>query len=90
MAAKIAKPLITSNTKLIIDEASFQASSFCFRAKKDVNVGMKADAKAPPATRLNNISDTRFAAQKASFSAPVPNALRIITPFAKLMTLLNT
>lgn len=90
MAAKMANALIISKTKLMIDEANFHAFSFCFCTKNVENVGMKADANAPPATKLNNTSDTRLAAQKASFSIPVPNALRITTPFAKLITLLIT
>ena len=88
IAAKTAKALMISSTKLMMDEANFHAFSFCFFTKNVENVGMKADANAPPATRLNNTSDTRLAAQKASFSIPVPKALRITTPLARFMMLL--
>jgi hypothetical protein len=40
-------------------------------------MGMKADANAPPATRLKSVSATRLAALNASISAFVPKAFAI-------------
>ena len=42
--------------------------------RKPVNIGIKAEPNAPPATRLNSSSVTRFAALKESSAALVPKA----------------
>ena len=67
----------TSMTRLITPEARRQAPAI-FTPRKPVNVGMKADPSAPPATRLNRTSTIRLAALNESNSADVPNA-RVIT-----------
>ena len=76
-ANSAARALVTVRIRVIrfpIDEASCQAPDRSSVVKAPVKVGMNADAKAPPATRLNNRSGNRAAALKASISALVPNA----------------
>ena len=55
-------------------EASCQACKRLSSVSSPVKVGMKEDASAPPATRAKIVSETRFAAVKASISGSVPNA----------------
>ena len=57
------------------EEASFQAPRWSSLVRKPVKVGMKAEARAPPATRLKSSSVMRLAALKESRSAEVPKAL---------------
>jgi len=53
---------------------AFQAPWCSPRVRNPVKVGMKAEASAPPATRLKSRSGIRAAALKASISGPVPKA----------------
>ena len=53
-------------------EARRQAPERLFCVSRVANIGMKADAKAPPAIRLNKISGTLLAEKKASRETPVP------------------
>ena len=59
-------------TRLAIAEASFQAAFRSPWLRKVVNTGIKAEPRAPPATRLNRISESRLAAKKASKVPLVP------------------
>jgi len=58
-----------------MDEANFQALLLSPFTRKEEYIGIKADPKAPPAMRLNKVSETRFAAIKASSSIEAPNNL---------------
>ena len=64
----------TINTRLVIEEASCQAFFRFSLASKLVKVGIKADPNAPPATRLNKVSEILLAALKASIEEEVPKA----------------
>jgi hypothetical protein len=82
--AKIkARMLITisaRNTRLVTPEASRQAPSRSSFARKLVNIGMKADPNAPPATKLNSSSTMRLAALNESNWAEVPKRVRDHNP----------
>jgi hypothetical protein len=58
--------------RLKIEEANRQASWRFSFASKLVKAGMKAEPSAPPATRLNRVSEIRFAALNASMASVVP------------------
>jgi hypothetical protein len=62
------------NIKFAIAEANSQAFFFSPLANRAAKVGINAEDNAPPATRLNNVSETLLAALKASISAWVPKA----------------
>ncbi len=79
--------VISSKTMLAIEAARRQAPASSSRARKVAKVGMKADASAPPAIRLNRISVSRLAALNASSSGFVPNAREISIVARMPMTL---
>jgi len=67
----------TSVTILMIDDASFQAFFCSLLTSNPVKTGIKADPSAPPATKLNKISENRFAAKNALLSMVVPKYLAV-------------
>ena len=64
--------LITTNTKPPTAAANRQAKACWLRLSRAVKVGMKAEASAPPANKLNRKSGMRNAALNASYSTLVP------------------
>ena len=66
--ARSAAMLRIKVTRLIKDEASFQAEVRSSFTSNPVKVGRKADPNAPAAIRLNRVSLTRLAVKKASRS----------------------
>jgi hypothetical protein len=90
MAARAARAVRMIRIKLKMDEASFQAFwRFSFTSKL-VNVGIKAEPSAPPATRLKSVSESRLAAINASIGAEVPKALATRIWRMRLTILLST
>ncbi len=85
MKASRLKASRTMETRLAIEEASFQAFGRSSAASSPVKTGMKAEPSAPPATRLKRISEKRLAAKKALLSMPVPNS-RAVSVFASKPT----
>src|SRR3990172_2614406 len=79
-----------SNTRLIRADARSQAFLRSSLAKKAVNVGTKAEARAPPAIRLKSKSVKVEAALKASSTFSVPKALKIRIWRNSPVRLLNT
>jgi hypothetical protein len=65
--------------RLAMAEASRQAPWRSLAVSRLVKVGIKAEASAPPATRLKSVSDTRLAALKASMAELVPKAFSTTT-----------
>src|SRR5574341_440402 len=65
---------ITSKIKLKMDDARRQAPLRSPWVRSGVKVGINAEARAPPATRLKSVSATRLAALKASIWGCVPKA----------------
>ena len=53
-------------------------------------MGMNAEPNAPPAIRLNNVSETRLAARKASISGEVPKVVALMIRLARLVRLLSS
>ena len=77
--ARNAAMLRINVTRLIKDEASFQADVRSSFTSNPVKVGRKADPSAPAAIRLNRVSLTRLAVKKASRSvAGKARAIRIL------------
>ena len=79
IAANNAVRVKISNIRLAIADANFQAPRLSSFTNKLVNVGIKAEANAPPATRVNSVSETRLAAINASISPLVPKAFSTST-----------
>lgn len=63
-----------NTTRLMMDEASFQADAWSSFVRKAVNVGTKAEARAPPANRLKSRLGNMFAVLNASMAFVVPKA----------------
>src|SRR5690349_14770323 len=68
-AASRAARLRMRVTRLIREDASLQADVRSLFTRKAVNVGRKAEPSAPAAINVKSVSETRFAAAKASSSA---------------------